>query len=71
MVRYMFFDQKDIEYYKPVELWTKNKLRGNIQESMGTKGLIKCIFSAYIKQNDIIAMSLYKRVFPKWPLSEK
>jgi pre-rRNA-processing protein TSR1 len=65
----MFFDPKDIEYYKPVELWTKNKLKGNILESMGTKGLIKCIFSGYVKQNDTIAMSLYKRVFPKWPFT--
>ena len=30
VIRYMFFDPKDIKYFKPVELWTKNGLRVSI-----------------------------------------
>jgi len=31
VVRYMFFDPKDIKYFKPVELCTKHGLRGHIK----------------------------------------
>ena len=33
---------------------------------MGTHGLMKCIFNDWIKQNDVICMPLYRRVFPEW-----
>ena len=44
-VRYMFFDPKDIKYFKPVELQTVNGLRGHIKDSLGTHGLMKCYFN--------------------------
>ena len=67
IVRLMFFNAQDINYYKPVELWTKNGLRGQIKQSVGTHGYMKCIFNNYIKHNDIVCMNLYRRVFPDWP----
>mmetsp|Transcript_23190 Transcript_23190/g.17616 ORF Transcript_23190/g.17616 Transcript_23190/m.17616 type:complete len:104 (+) Transcript_23190:1508-1819(+) len=42
VLRYMFFNPKDIKYFKPVELYTKFGLRGHIKDSLGTHGLMKC-----------------------------
>lgn len=40
-IRYMFFNQPDIEYYKPVQLRTKSGRTGYIKESLGTHGYFK------------------------------
>lgn len=61
VVRYMFFNPKDVKYFKPVELQTKFGLRGHIKDSLGTHGLMKCQFNDYIKSNDTVLMPLYKR----------
>lgn len=66
VIRYMFFTPTDIHYFKPVQLSTKNGLRGHITESLGTHGYMKCVFSDFLKASDTICMNLYKRIFPKW-----
>jgi len=66
VIRYMFFNSKDIKWFKPVELYTKNGLRGHIKSSLGTHGLMKCVFNDFLRHNDIVCMPLYKRVFPEW-----
>ena len=66
VIRYMFFEPKDIKYFKPVELFTKNGLKGHIRSSLGTHGLMKCTFNDHLKQNDVVCMPLYRRVFPPW-----
>lgn len=66
VARYMFFDPADIRWFKPVELRTKNGLRGHVKESLGTHGYMKCQFNGWVKQDDVICLHLYKRAFPKW-----
>ena len=65
-IRYLFFNQPDVEYFKPVELRTKKGRTGHIKESLGTHGYLKAGFDGPIDQMDTICLNLYKRCFPKW-----
>eukprot|EP01129_Flabellula_baltica_P006023 TRINITY_DN221_c0_g1_i1.p1 TRINITY_DN221_c0_g1~~TRINITY_DN221_c0_g1_i1.p1 ORF type:complete len:744 (+),score=202.91 TRINITY_DN221_c0_g1_i1:52-2283(+) len=66
VVKDMFSNPEDIDWFKPVEIWTKYGRTGNIRESVGTHGHMKCVFDGQLLSQDVICMSLYKRVFPKW-----
>ncbi|KAK9462151.1 uncharacterized protein V1516DRAFT_695534 [Lipomyces oligophaga] len=64
-VRYMFFNADDVAWFKAVPLFTKMGRQGVIKDSIGTHGYYKCTFNGPINAQDTIAMSLYKRVWPR------
>lgn len=64
-VRYMFFNQEDVAWFKALQLWTRRGRIGHFKESLGTHGYFKATFDAKINPQDSIGISLYKRVFPR------
>lgn len=64
-VRYMFFNAEDVNWFKALQLWTRRGRSGYIKESLGTHGYFKATFDNKINPQDAVAVSLYKRVFPR------
>jgi len=64
-VRYMFFNDDDVRWFKSLPLWTRRGRSGFIKESLGTHGYFKATFDGKINPMDAVAVSLYKRVYPR------
>lgn len=64
-IRYMFFNDDDVRWFKSLPLWTKRGRSGFIKESLGTHGYFKATFDGKINPMDAVAVSLYKRVWPR------
>lgn len=70
-VKYMFYNPEDAKWFKPAGLYTKHGLVGHIIQSIGEHGTMKCLFNAPIKQHDTVCLPLYKRIFPKYAMSNE
>ncbi|KAL1606744.1 ribosome biogenesis protein tsr1 [Paraconiothyrium brasiliense] len=64
-VRYMLFNDKDVKWFKSLPLWTRRGRSGFIKESLGTHGYFKATFDGKINPMDAVAVSLYKRMWPR------
>jgi pre-rRNA-processing protein TSR1 len=64
-VRYMFFNASDVAWFKALRLWTRRGRSGFIKESLGTHGYFKATFDGKVSPMDAVAVSLYKRVWPR------
>ena len=64
-VRYMFFNPEDMQYFRALQLWTKRGRSGFMKEALGTHGYFKATFDGKINPMDAVAVSLYKRVWPR------
>ena len=64
-IRYMFFNDDDVEFFKSLPLWTRRGRSGFIKEPLGTHGYFKATFDGKINPMDSVGVSLYKRVWPR------
>eukprot|EP00767_Chilomastix_cuspidata_P000894 gnl/Chilomastix_cuspidata/1257.p1 GENE.gnl/Chilomastix_cuspidata/1257~~gnl/Chilomastix_cuspidata/1257.p1 ORF type:complete len:774 (+),score=372.02 gnl/Chilomastix_cuspidata/1257:1254-3575(+) len=64
VVRYMFFNRRDVKYFRPVELTTKQGKTGNIMKPVGEHGRFRAYFNQPVNHGDTIMLKLYRRVFP-------
>lgn len=63
--RYMFFNAEDVEWFKSIPLFTPKGRSGFIKEALGTHGYFKATFDGKLSAEDVVAMSLYKRIWPR------
>jgi len=56
---------EDIAWFKAIPLYTRRGRSGFIKESLGTHGYFKATFDGRINPQDAVAISLYKRMFPR------
>ena len=64
-VRYMFFNKEDVQYFRALQLWTRRGRSGFMKEPLGTHGYFKATFDGGINPMDAVAVSLYKRIWPR------
>lgn len=63
VVRGMFFNKEQVDYFRNIQIESKNGIVGHIMKPLGTKGQFKGYFAQHVKHGDSIKMCLYKRVF--------
>jgi pre-rRNA-processing protein TSR1 len=63
VVEGMFFNKDQVEYFRNIQVASKNDISGFIKKPLGTKGLFKAYFSQQVKHGEFITMTLYKRIY--------
>lgn len=63
VVKGMFFNKEQVEYFRNIQVSSKNDISGFIKKPLGTKGLFKAYFSQQVKHGEYITMNLYKRTY--------
>eukprot|EP00759_Apiculatamorpha_spiralis_P009813 PhF_6_TR16959/c0_g1_i1/m.25587/K14799/TSR1; pre-rRNA-processing protein TSR1 len=66
VIKFMFYNNEDVDWFKPVELRTRFGHRGRILKAIGSHGSFKAGFKDIVQQHDTVYLELWKRVFPKW-----
>lgn len=64
-VRHMFFNTADVAYFSALPLWSTRGKRGAFKESLGTHGHFKAAFDGRLNAQEAVAVSLWKRVWPR------
>ena len=74
-VRYMFFNAEDVNWFRALRLWTRRGRSGYVKESLGTHGYFKATFDGKLSPMDAVAVTLWKRVWPRvarrWECAEE
>ncbi|CAL6067654.1 Ribosome_biogenesis protein [Hexamita inflata] len=60
IIRYMFFNQKDVRFFINQCLTTRNGLNGKILSTVTEKGYFKAHFDGQLSSGDCVEMKLYK-----------
>ena len=63
VVKGMFYNKEQVEYFRNIQVASKNDISGFIKKPLGTKGLFKAYFSQQVKHGEYITMTLYKRTY--------
>lgn len=63
VVKGMFHNKEQVEYFRNIQVASKNDISGFIKKPLGTKGLFKAYFSQQVKHGEYITMTLYKRTY--------
>ena len=63
VVKGMFFNKEQVEYFRNIQVASKNDISGFVKKPLGTKGLFKAYFSQQVKHGEFITMTLYKRIY--------
>lgn len=67
IVKRMFYNKEQVEYFSSVKLETKRGVTGFIKKPLGMKGMFKAYFPQQVNYGENITMKLYRRKYLPFP----